>query len=65
MKASSFIVLALAILPAISALAGCDNAGMQSQSQFASSQAREQNLGGHPKCTTCGQLKMYQGSVAT
>jgi hypothetical protein len=43
MKASSFIVLALAILPAISALAGCDNAGMQSQSQFASSQAREQN----------------------
>jgi hypothetical protein len=23
------------------------------------------DLGGHPKCTTCGQLKMYQGSVAT
>ena len=22
-------------------------------------------LGGHPKCTTCGRLKMYQGSVAT
>jgi putative transposase len=23
------------------------------------------DLGGHPKCTTCGRLKMYQGSVAT
>jgi hypothetical protein len=22
-------------------------------------------LGGHPKCTTYGRLKMYQGSVAT
>ncbi len=22
-------------------------------------------LGGHPKCTTGGRLKMYQGSVAT
>jgi hypothetical protein len=22
-------------------------------------------LGGHPRCTTCGRLKMYQGSVAT
>ena len=22
-------------------------------------------LGGHPKCTTCGQLKMYQGSVGS
>jgi hypothetical protein len=22
-------------------------------------------LGGHPKCTTCGRLKVYQGSVAT
>jgi hypothetical protein len=22
-------------------------------------------LGGHPKCTTRGQLKMYQGSVGT
>ena len=22
-------------------------------------------LSGHPKCTTCGHLKMYQGSVAT
>ena len=23
------------------------------------------SLGGHPKCTTGGRLKMYQGSVAT
>ena len=22
-------------------------------------------LGGQPKCTTCGHLKMYQGSVVT
>jgi hypothetical protein len=27
--------------------------------------ARIVRLGGHPKCTTCGRLKMYQGSVAT
>ena len=26
---------------------------------------RVEDLGGHPKCTTRGQLKMYQGSVAT
>ena len=26
---------------------------------------RQLSLGGHPKCTTRGQLKMYQGSVAT
>jgi transposase len=25
----------------------------------------DRNLGGHPKCTTRGHLKMYQGSVGT
>jgi hypothetical protein len=42
MKAFSFTVCALAVLPAMSSLAGCDNAGTQSQSQFVSSQARSQ-----------------------
>ena len=27
--------------------------------------SRSSRLGGHPKCTTRGHLKMYQGSVGT
>jgi hypothetical protein len=43
MRVPSFIALALAALPATSVLAGCDNAG--SQSQFVLSQAHKQSAG--------------------